>query len=258
MRETFEETGIVAGDALLSLDSRASIPVAAFADTAHWPKNLFVVPEYAFGLLVSDTTVRLSDEHVEVAWLPFREAHERLTWDSNKVALWELEQRLTSGTAQSPVRTALGKRATMTRTVGDNRDISDAIFVENGPVDVDQLNSLYGLVGWDRANRRTAMETAQMLDDSRYYVSAHRSDLSLIGFARVCGDPYVAQVLDVITHPEWRRRGIATECMRRVVGHLRQSRYVTVTLTDGTGLDFYGRFDFKIFKDVARVWAPSR
>jgi GNAT superfamily N-acetyltransferase len=131
-------------------------------------------------------------------------------------------------------------------------------FVENGPVDADQLNSLYGLIGWDRANRRTANDTVRMLDVSRYYVSAHCSDRGLVGFARVCGDPYVAQVLDVITHPGWRRRGIATECMRRVVGHLRQSLYVTVTLTAGTGLDgFYQRFDFKLFKDAAHVWAPS-
>ena len=111
VRETLEETGIVAGDALLSLDSRASIPVAVFADTAHWPNDLFVVPEYAFGLFVSDATVRLSDEHVEVAWLPFRQAHERLTWDSNKVALWELEQRLTSQAAQSANGSTCGGRA---------------------------------------------------------------------------------------------------------------------------------------------------
>jgi dATP pyrophosphohydrolase len=111
VRETFEEAGIVAGDALLTLDSRASIPVAVFAGTAHWPKDLFVVPEYAFGLFVGDVTIRLSDEHTEVAWLPFREAHERLTWDSNRVALWELEQRLTSPAAQGAVRTTLGGRA---------------------------------------------------------------------------------------------------------------------------------------------------
>jgi dATP pyrophosphohydrolase len=93
-RETLEETGIVAGDRLIALDSRASIPKDVFSETAHWPKDLFVVPEYAFGLPLGDASVRLSDEHVEVVWLSFREAHERLTWDSNKVALWELEQRL--------------------------------------------------------------------------------------------------------------------------------------------------------------------
>jgi GNAT superfamily N-acetyltransferase len=147
----------------------------------------------------------------------------------------------------------------MATSTDENRDIPGVTFVENGPVDVNQLNRLYGLIGWDRANRRTTEDTVRMLDVSRYYVSAHCSDLGLVGFARVCGDPYVAQVLDVITHPQRRRRGIATECMRRVVGHLRQSRYVTVTLTAGIGLgDFYQQFDFKTFKDVARVWAPSR
>jgi dATP pyrophosphohydrolase len=186
VRETFEETGIVAGDALLSLDSRASIPVAVFAETAHWPKDLFVIPEYAFGLLVSDTTIHLSDEHVEVAWLPFREAHQRLTWDSNKVALWELEQRLTSQAARSVNGTTWGG-ASMTTTADDCRDIPGVTFVENGPVDVDQLNRLYSVVGWDRANIRTAEDTVRMLEVSRFYVSAHCSDLGLVGFARVCG-----------------------------------------------------------------------
>lgn len=94
-----------------------------------------------------------------------------------------------------------------------------------------------------------------MLRVSRFVVAAHSADLRLVGFARVCGDPYVAQVLDVITHPEQRRRGIATECMRRVVEHLRCGRDVNVTLTAGVDLaDFYERFGFKMFKDVARVW----
>ena len=93
-RETLEETGFVAGDGLFPLDSRASIPSAVFADIAHRPKHVFVVPEYAFGLRVTSTEIRLSSEHHEFAWLPFADAHERLTWDSNKVALWELEQRL--------------------------------------------------------------------------------------------------------------------------------------------------------------------
>lgn len=93
-RETLEETGVIAGDRLIALDSRASIPAAIFSDTAHWPQTLFVVPEYAFGLPVTDTGLHLSDEHREVAWLPFRDAQARFTWDSNRVALWELEQRL--------------------------------------------------------------------------------------------------------------------------------------------------------------------
>lgn len=95
-RETLEETGICGRDGWVYLQSRASIPVSAFSGTDHWPRDLFVVPEYAFGVAVADTNVELSPEHSECAWLPFREAHQRLTWDSNRVALWELHCRVQS------------------------------------------------------------------------------------------------------------------------------------------------------------------
>jgi ribosomal protein S18 acetylase RimI-like enzyme len=136
---------------------------------------------------------------------------------------------------------------------------SGLIFAENGTIDPLSLNDVYRLVGWDRGGRRTAEETAEMLRVSRYYIAAYVGD-RLVGFARVCGDPYVAQVLDVITHPEYRRLGIATRCVEGVVPHLRQSRYVSVTLTDDTGLpDFYERFGFRRLAPdtVTRRWRPT-
>ena len=128
-------------------------------------------------------------------------------------------------------------------------------FTENGDVDAVQLNNLYRLIGWDSHNRRTEAETTEMLRLSHYYIAAHTGDGTLVGFARVCGDPYVAQVLDVITHPAYRRRGIATKCMLGVLAHLQRSRYVSVTLTDGSGIGgFYQRFGFRVLKDIAHVW----
>jgi GNAT superfamily N-acetyltransferase len=136
-------------------------------------------------------------------------------------------------------------------------DLPDITFGENGDIDVAQLNALYRLIGWDRSNRRTAAETAEMLKVSHYYIAAHTTDGVLIGFARVCGDSYVAQVLDVITHPDYRHRGVATKCMQGVIAYLQRSRYVSVTLTHGSGLeDFYERFGFQVFKDIARIWSP--
>ena len=133
--------------------------------------------------------------------------------------------------------------------------LADITFTENGPVDVAQLNALYRLIGWDSQNRRTEAETTEMLRVSHYYIAAHTAEGTLVGFARVCGDPYVAQVLDVITHPAYRRRGIATQCMRGVLAHLQRSRYVSVTLTDGSGIaGFYQRFGFRVDKDVAQGW----
>ena len=94
-----------------------------------------------------------------------------------------------------------------------------------------------------------------MLRVSHYYIAAHTAESALVGFARVCGDPYVTQVLDVITHPAYRRRGIATQCMRGVLAHLQQSRYVSVTLTDSSGIaGFYQQFGFRVCKDVAHGW----
>jgi GNAT superfamily N-acetyltransferase len=131
-------------------------------------------------------------------------------------------------------------------------------FVENGPLEVTHLNALYRSIGWDRHGRRTSAETAAMLRLSAYYIAAHAEPGLLVGFARVCGDPYVVQVLDVITHPEYRRRGIATRCMQGVLAHLQRSRYVSVTLTDGSGIEgFYGRFGFRASREIALVWERS-
>jgi ribosomal protein S18 acetylase RimI-like enzyme len=135
--------------------------------------------------------------------------------------------------------------------------LNDITFTENGPIDVAQLNRLYHLIGWDTNGRRTDTETAQMLRVSHYHVAAHTSDGLLVGFARVCGDPYVVQVLDVITHPDFRQRGIATRCMQGVLAHLQRSLYVSVTLTDGSGIEgFYQRFGFHLLNQEtpARVW----
>ena len=142
-------------------------------------------------------------------------------------------------------------------SMNEHRSLADITFTENGPVDAAQLNALYRLIGWDRHNRRTATETTVMLRVSHYYIAAHTDESTLVGFARVCGDPYVAQVLDVITHPAYRQRGIATTCMRGVLAHLQRVRYVSVTLTDGSGIEgFYQRFGFRDYKDVALIWKP--
>ena len=141
--------------------------------------------------------------------------------------------------------------------MNEHASLANIIFTETGPIDVAQLNALYRLIGWDRHNRRTEAETTEMLRVSHYSSAAHTDEGVLVGFARVCGDPYVAQVLDVITHPAYRRPGIATRCMQRVLAHLQRSHYVSVTLTDGSGIaGFYQRFGFQDYKDVTLIWKP--
>ena len=133
-------------------------------------------------------------------------------------------------------------------------------FTENGPVDIDQFNALHRLIGWDPKRQQTPEKTAEMLRLNHYHIAAHTETGELVGFARVCGDPYIAQVLDVITHPAYRRRGIATRCMQGVVAYLQQADYVSVTLTDGSQLPhFYAKFGFQLLKDdtPTRIWRPN-
>ncbi len=143
----------------------------------------------------------------------------------------------------------------------DGQSLADITFTENGPVDIAHLNALYRLIGWDADGRRTDAETAEMLRVSHYHIAAHTLDGRLVGFARVCGDPYIAQVLDVITHPDHRRRGVASHCILGVLAHLQRSRYVSVTLTDGSGIEgFCERFGFRAIESAtpARVWERGK
>ena len=94
IREIKEETGVTA-QSVLPLTSMAYVPANVIAEKHRqlWPRDTYVLPEYAFGF-ACDGDIRLSQEHTGYEWLPYGEAMERLTWDSNRTALYELNCRL--------------------------------------------------------------------------------------------------------------------------------------------------------------------
>ena len=94
-RETFEECGIPPNTDYIVLDSVASIPVYHFKDSHLWGKNIYVIPQYSFGVDATGYELRLSREHTEYKWLAYEKASELLYWHNNKGDLWELNQRLT-------------------------------------------------------------------------------------------------------------------------------------------------------------------
>jgi dATP pyrophosphohydrolase len=93
-REVSEECHVHAAE-MLSLASTCSIPTNIFSARilAEWPTDLYVIPEYSFAFLCPDEII-LSHEHTECVWMSPDEARERLKWDSNRTALYELECRL--------------------------------------------------------------------------------------------------------------------------------------------------------------------
>jgi len=133
--------------------------------------------------------------------------------------------------------------------------VDEIAFHEDCAVNVAELNTLYHMIGWDPTRKRNDRDTSAMLQASHYCVHASDTSDRLVGFARIAGDPYVAQVLDVITHPDFRRRGIATECMKRITAYLNESGYVSVTLLDDSGIPgFYDRFGFQSVKERPMSW----
>ena len=94
-RETFEEAGIAIKNKFTRLSSISSIPVEAISGFI-WGKDTLVIPEYSFGVEVHNMNIYLEDEHTTYEWLNYEEAVNKLEWDSNKTALWELNYRLTN------------------------------------------------------------------------------------------------------------------------------------------------------------------
>ena len=93
-RETWEETDIPRKSQFILLDSVATIPVVNVVGEFLWGDEVFVIPEYCFGVEVRSRELTLSKEHCEYKWVGYDDAMKMLKWDSNKNALWELNQRL--------------------------------------------------------------------------------------------------------------------------------------------------------------------
>jgi dATP pyrophosphohydrolase len=93
-REAYEEADIPQSSAFLPLDTLDSVPVTEFADSHLWGNEVYVIPQYCFGVLAQTRQMVLSDEHTEYRWLTYDDAYNLLRYDSNKTALWELDRRL--------------------------------------------------------------------------------------------------------------------------------------------------------------------
>lgn len=97
-REMYEEANINQDSGLLPLESLCSVPTYCFEEArAHWGKDCLVIPEYSFAVRVEDCKLQLSAEHAQYAWVDYDTAVRRLKYDSNRTALWELDQKIKLG-----------------------------------------------------------------------------------------------------------------------------------------------------------------
>ena len=93
-REMVEETGLMPTGSFLRLDTVGPVPATEFKDSHLWGEDVYIIPQYCFGVLVDDGEFILSHEHTAYQWLRYEAAYRLLKYDSDRTALWELDQRL--------------------------------------------------------------------------------------------------------------------------------------------------------------------
>lgn len=93
-RETFEEAAVPFDSQWITLQTRTSVPITYFRQHEHWDTAILVIPVHYFGVIISTDTIVLSPEHSEYQWMTETEAQTLLKWDSDRTALWELDQLL--------------------------------------------------------------------------------------------------------------------------------------------------------------------
>ena len=92
IRESQEEANINSV-VFLPLKTLTMIPINCFKDHKD-KKSLYVIPEYVFAVKLTDYNITLSEEHTEYKLVTYTEAFSLLKYDSNKTALWELNERI--------------------------------------------------------------------------------------------------------------------------------------------------------------------
>ena len=94
LRECAEEGNIVMPGPLYPLDSISVMRSTVFPEwTDAWGKDVVVLPMYFFGMPY-EGEIKLSEEHLCFAWMPFEQADAAVKMPDQNTALWELSERL--------------------------------------------------------------------------------------------------------------------------------------------------------------------
>ena len=97
-REAYEEAGIACDSKYYSLETCCSISTECFkAHRILWGEDCLVITEYSFAVKVKSDTMKLSNEHTDYEWTDYETAIQKLRYDSNKVALWEVDNKIKRG-----------------------------------------------------------------------------------------------------------------------------------------------------------------
>jgi ribosomal protein S18 acetylase RimI-like enzyme len=124
-----------------------------------------------------------------------------------------------------------------------------AYRTDHSAIDLPQLAHLFTTAGWGwRAADLSKL--AALVEGSRFVVSAHE-EARLVGFARAISDGVTnAYVSTVAVLPEYRKRGIGAELVKRLLEGRDTIRFVLHAAP--AVQDFYRRLGFEDASDMLR------
>ena len=93
-REAYEEANIPKDANFIQLDASCSIPVNFIYGNYFWGEDIYQATEYSFAVDVTNINISISDEHKEYRIVDYDTAFKMLKWDSNRNALWEINERI--------------------------------------------------------------------------------------------------------------------------------------------------------------------
>lgn len=96
IRESSEELGICCQHYnLLKLETQCSIPKCYFYFQEYDCDDFYTITEHSFAIeLKHGSDIKISAEHSECSFITYHQLKYLKTWDSNRIAAWELRQRL--------------------------------------------------------------------------------------------------------------------------------------------------------------------
>ncbi|MBP3334187.1 MAG: NUDIX pyrophosphatase [Clostridia bacterium] len=94
-REVYEESSVNCNN-IFRLNAMSYVPADCISEKhrKNWHNDIYIIPEYVFAFECKED-ILLSHEHTEYLWLNYEDAISKLKWDSNKIALYELNCRIT-------------------------------------------------------------------------------------------------------------------------------------------------------------------
>ena len=107
IRECYEEAGVESPGMLYPLDATGSMSAEFFTEwTPVWGPDVLVLPMYHFAMEY-DGDVRVSEEHSDFGWFFYEDGVEKMRFGDQRLALWELNERLERGNLNRPLPEAL-------------------------------------------------------------------------------------------------------------------------------------------------------